>query len=187
MAPSPKLQQRMHIWRALQISPGPLRPVSGPGAAFASDLSGAFEAGALAERIYLDGGLVWCSRHDVTEIPVAERPRDGCLLESGSSIGVRPLRLGSFQIDRFHGYLFHGLDHAAVHDKSRLPRPSDNLIFAVSKGDDIRMDPVIDRTSPFPSSDDELPSGAQNAVPLVECCPHVSGIGMMDGEKTQHG
>ncbi len=23
------------------------------------------EADALAERIYLDGGLVWCSRHDV--------------------------------------------------------------------------------------------------------------------------
>jgi len=33
------------------------------------------EADALAERIYLDGGLVWCSRHDLQPAPVSDRPK----------------------------------------------------------------------------------------------------------------
>ncbi|MBW2691682.1 MAG: hypothetical protein JRE57_03480 [Deltaproteobacteria bacterium] len=32
------------------------------------------EADALAERIYLDGGLLWCSRHDLEWSPVSGRP-----------------------------------------------------------------------------------------------------------------
>jgi len=37
----------------------------------------ACEADALAERIYLDGGLLWCSRHDLAWNPLSEPIRQG--------------------------------------------------------------------------------------------------------------
>lgn len=33
------------------------------------------EADALAERIYLDGGLIWCSRYDLQQSSVSNRSR----------------------------------------------------------------------------------------------------------------
>ncbi len=33
------------------------------------------EADALAERIYLDGGLIWCSRYDLKQSPVTDYTR----------------------------------------------------------------------------------------------------------------
>jgi len=37
----------------------------------------ACEADALAEKIYLDGGLLWCSQHDLEWNPASERIRKG--------------------------------------------------------------------------------------------------------------
>ena len=33
------------------------------------------EADALAERIYLDGGLIWCSRYDLKQRPASNRSK----------------------------------------------------------------------------------------------------------------
>ncbi|HEX9814213.1 MAG TPA: hypothetical protein VGB31_04600 [Myxococcota bacterium] len=35
------------------------------------------EADALAERIYLDGGLIWCSRHDLEPRSASDRSSKG--------------------------------------------------------------------------------------------------------------
>ena len=42
------------------------------------------EADALAERIYLDGGLLWCSRHDLEWSPVSGRPGTGSAKSAAS-------------------------------------------------------------------------------------------------------
>ena len=42
------------------------------------------EADALAERIYLDGGLLWCSRHDLEWSPVSGRPGKGSAISAVS-------------------------------------------------------------------------------------------------------
>jgi hypothetical protein len=42
------------------------------------------EADALAERIYLDGGLLWCSRHDLERSPVSGRPGKGSAKSAAS-------------------------------------------------------------------------------------------------------
>ena len=42
------------------------------------------EADALAEKIYLDGGLLWCSRHDLEWSPVSGRPGKGSARSTAS-------------------------------------------------------------------------------------------------------
>jgi len=46
------------------------------------------EADALAEKIYLDGGLIWCSRHDLAPASVSGRSKKGPANSAASHRGL---------------------------------------------------------------------------------------------------